>query len=215
MCVAAAPTLYWHAPEIVHTRSSFTAGQIALNVTFAPPASYPGRMYCAAFPASGNTTITNVGQVVTAGTFVPYFEDDERANIVISGLHALSPYVTYCYFETSQGVSNSLSTVRATREFHTTSCCKTVTFLNAPSVLYGDPSRYTTAQANRYVFRYALSAAPLGVLTVTPSLVSAAGLPVAAGLINISPGPKSFSAASTLLESSFILAVDPVQFFNR
>jgi hypothetical protein len=136
----ASPTLYWRAPEIVESHSDFTSGRITLNVTFSPPASYPGRMYCAALLTTGNTTIDNVGQIVAAGAFVPYFEGDYRANIAISGLRALSSYVTYCYFETAQGVGNNLATVRATRELHTTACCKTIAFTSAPSVLYGDPT---------------------------------------------------------------------------
>jgi hypothetical protein len=165
-------------------------------------------MYCAALLTTGNTRIDNVGQIVAAGAYVPYFEGDYRANIAISGLRALSSYVTYCYFETAQGVGNNLATVRATRELHTTACCKTIAFTSAPSVLYGDPNKYSPDQASRYVFSYALSNAPGGDLLVTPAINTTAGILVPLNVISISPPSKRYSASSASLESSFILTVN-------
>ena len=124
--MAASPTLDWRAPQVTSIVSTFTAGLISLNVTFSPAASYPGRMYCAAF--SNNVTITSVGQVVAAGLYAGYPFASSEASIAITGLSALSPYTTYCYFENSFGTGNSISEVLRTRRFHRTACCKDIVF---------------------------------------------------------------------------------------
>ena len=136
-------------------------------------------VYCVAL--TNGSTPTSIGAVkaasidgsVSRGSIAPVPSGSVspvKLSITINDLNALQTYAMYCYAETSSGTGNSLRAVIATRVTATTTCCKSITFTNAPPFVYSNVSRYSGSSHSLFVFKYALSSAPLGVLQVTPEV---------------------------------------------
>eukprot|EP01032_Pedospumella_encystans_P023019 gene23019-26073_t len=212
----AAPTYSPLAPVINCITSAYTSTSIRLDLTFTQGALYPGQVYCAVF--APNTTTVMVDQIVIAsesgddssgsssGSVVSYLSGDSNLHITIANLLALTHYVTFCYVETAKGIGNSQSEVMNTRREHNTECCKSITFTNAPTVLYGNVDKYGSAQSKQFVFTYTLSAAPSDVMVVTPGFNTTAGFSMES-MISTLPAYAVFTPAS-YLSASFIISVN-------
>ena len=95
--------------------------------------------------------------LVNVATSVHYKSaiDPTGVTVVVSGLIALTSYTSYCYIEAAGGWGVSYNTVLKTAMSFDTQCCKEITFLNAPSYVFGDPTKYKSSSASNYVFTYA------------------------------------------------------------
>ena len=95
--------------------------------------------------------------LVNVGTSVHYKSaiDPAGVTVVVSGLIALTSYTSYCYIEAAGGWGVSHATVLKTAMSFDTECCKDITFLNAPSYVFGDSTKYKSSSPSKYVFTYA------------------------------------------------------------
>ena len=81
--------------------------------------------------------------------------DPAGVTVIIPGLIALTSYTSYCYMEAAGGWGVSYDTMLKTAMSFDTACCKDITFLNAPSYVFGDPTKYKSGSSSNYVFTYA------------------------------------------------------------
>ena len=123
-----------------------------------------------------------------------------RLNLTFTGLLALHSYAFYCYVESSTGEGSSLTTVLSTKIVVPTSCCKVLEYLNSPSSVYSNHSKYIGSSPSLYVFTYTLSAAPSVAIKVTPLLYLN-------GLLNsdVKASPSSANYSSTSLLTGVLL----------
>jgi hypothetical protein len=166
----------------------------------------PATLYCLAL--NGRTAPTSTGMVRTTGTSAQYNPGGPtNVTLAVVGLKALQSYRVYCYLELSNGDGSPLADVVATgREFNTT-CCKSVTFTNAPVSVFGDISLYTAATPQtEYFFAIALESAPAaGELTVTPRVRLATGVMLES--VNSTPSVMTFrSSTPNQLTAQFFLS---------
>ena len=94
--------------------------------------------------------------------------------VIISGLLALKSYQSYCYVQLSDGSGSEYVDVISMPRLFNTTCCRTVSFSNAPISVYGDVSQYISSGnsgLSAYVFSYYLESAPThGAIVVTPTI---------------------------------------------
>lgn len=199
----ASPTLYRFAPTILTQTLSSTKTTITLNLQFSPVATYPGIIYCSAFP-SGTNSVT-INQVVSSAATVNYLVGAFSGTITIRNLKESERYNTFCYIKNTLGFDNSVSEVTATRKVQDTACCRTISFTNAPAVVFGDTTQYTSSQTSRFQFTYLLSSAPSSTVVISPTLYTLDGTAVSASLIAVLPGSTTFTTSRT---GSFILSGD-------
>ena len=81
--------------------------------------------------------------------------DHAGVTVIVPNLIALTSYTSYCYIEAAGGWGISHDTVLKTAMLFDTQCCKGITFLNAPSYVFGDPTKYKSSSPSNYVFTYA------------------------------------------------------------
>ena len=147
--------------------------------------------------------------------------------VTFTGLTALQSYTLYCYVESSTGVGSSLSAVLSTKIIVSTICCKTLTYSNSPSILYGAVSKYVGSSASLYVFTYTLSAPPSVGVKVTPLLylngflsTDILAIPSSANFISTSTLTGSFIlSANALINGSFVIMLSvtgssAVEYYN-
>ena len=199
--------------------ASYASTSITLDLTFAAASVCPGRVYCAAF--ANSVTLATADQIAIAsdgdddsgsssGSMQPYLPGDTTVLLTIANLLALTHYVTFCYIETAQGVGNTQSEVQDSRQEHSTPCCKSIVFTNAPAVLYGNVNNYTPAQSSQYVFSYTLTAAPSEVLRVIPVFSTTTGVDMNC-VISVLPANVTFNAVSSPT-ASFVIAINESTF---
>ena len=141
---------------------------VALQVSTAPLT-----VYCLALQVWQGSP-TSIGLVRTTGTSAQ-FNPGDRSNVTISvtGLKALRSYQVFCYVQLSNGDGSTLSDVTNSATAFNTTCCKAVTFINAPVSVFGDVTLYTVnSPQSSYIFRIALESAPTnGNVTVIPEIL--------------------------------------------
>jgi hypothetical protein len=231
----AAPTIVAVIPEVSLIRStdstptSLTVSISLVKVRIVATDVTGGYLYCIAMnngtaPTSvGNmkAAINDASSLVGAMSVLPIAAIFPLVSkLTFKGLTALKTYAIYCYVETAIGTGNSLSAVLATRLVQTTACCKSISFVNSPTFVYGDVSKYLISSvASTYTFVYALSAAPSndlrvkvivmrnGViskdLVITPALTSF-GVVKGAKL----SGQFILSAINSSIQGSYVLFLD-------
>jgi hypothetical protein len=200
--------------------SSFTRTSLTLSVTLIKTRIVKGDvssgfLYCVATtngsaPSSIGSVKAPVSDVASWKNFVTTFPIGSTfpltSSVTFTGLVALQAYAMYCYVETSLGTGNLLSEVLGTKTVQTTACCKTITFTNSPTFIFGDVKKYTVSSTKTtYIFTYSLSSAPLKSLQVAPvfrlnGVVSTA--------IVATPSASNFSSISqlSLLTGQFFLS---------
>ena len=144
-----------------------------------------GSVYCAAFPAG--TVPSSTDLVVSEGAVTEYTSAVDPAGVTVhvTGLIPLASYTTYCYVEAAGGWGGTYQTVLSTARTFDTACCKVLTFTNAPPSVFGDVTKYkSTTSSSKYVFTYAVEAAPRYTKTirVTPRFFYANGTAILAGV---------------------------------
>jgi hypothetical protein len=179
---------------------------VTLVLEFDSPSVFAGTVSCAAFADGANIIINQ--QILTATTVRSsgYLAGTAGVTVSIPGLSAMSTYNTYCTVVTINGVASTLSDTLSTKRIVETACCKTVSFSNAPSFVYGDLSQYAKAQPGQYVFSYALSAVPGVSVEVTPVLSHLDGTTVSSSVLSVNPATSTFTATSSNLAGKFVLS---------
>ena len=199
-----APTLYptinvsalAQAPSINVISAVATNASIILSVTIA--SSLGVNLYCAAF--DGTYTLVSPYQVmVGVSVSVPQPSNSKSIAYTVTDLLALHAYDVYCAVQTWSGTLTPLSIVLASKMHISTSCCKEIVFVSAPSVI--DPRSTDTSTR---IFTFALPSAPSSSVQISP-LISSAG----ASKISTSPASFVFTVNSTSLKGSFILSTLP------
>jgi hypothetical protein len=178
---------------------------VTITVTFDKPTVYGGFYYGGVLIK--DTELLSVNQVVVASTPVQYLAGATSVVATIRGLSAVTDYDLYSYVLSDAGYGLSLDATITTVRAFTTSCCKTIAFSNAPSSVYGDVlDKYTTSTPSTYVFSYALTAAPRGWVSVTPSFKVNN---VATSAVVAVPASKTFESGTIALTGSFYLTAAP------
>ena len=169
-----------------------------------------GTLYCAAILSGKN--ITSTGSVVSAQfdgtssrgasvTIPATASYPLNLMMTISGMAALQVYAVYCYVQPLSGTGNSLTDVISTKTYAYMTCCKLVSYSNAPAFVSADISKYSSSSASSYLFTYILSDPPAFYLTITP-YVFRLGMAVTAT-------PRFFNITKTsLLTGQFYLSGD-------
>eukprot|EP01032_Pedospumella_encystans_P007530 gene7530-9027_t len=199
------PTFTTAAPVINATRISATRSTITVNTNFTLPAYYPGIVYCAAF-ANTSTVIVRNDIIIAMGASGAYAAGQVATKVTITSLSALTHYAVYCAVRTFDGTTSSLVDTRATKHLVETTCCKLLTFTNAPSFVYGSLSKYTAQQTKQYVFSYALSSKPGVKVVITPVVHDSAGNLVSSADLAVRPSWQRFLANSTSQAGSFVMS---------
>ena len=157
---------------LLHAGRTNVTITVNLTTSLNMPGSAPGNiLYCIGLGSS--STPTSIGAVksasfdgsISAGAFVavPRFSTfSYMQKVKLDGLVALQSYAIFCYAESPQGLGTDLASVISKKLSVETSCCKTLSFTNAPKFLY--------AGSSSYIFTYSLSAAPSNIVSVTPSI---------------------------------------------
>jgi hypothetical protein len=215
-----APTIVAVIPEVSSIRiTNSTATSISASITLVKPRivskdSVGGFLYCVAMnngsvPISINSmkaTINDASSSVGAMSVLPIDATFPLvSNLTFKGLTALKTYAIFCYVETAIGTGNSISTVLATIVLKTTACCKSISFINSPTFVYGDVSKYLiSSESSSYTFAYTLSAAPSNNLRVE-AIVMRNG--VVSEDIDVTPSLISFGVIeSAKISGEFILS---------
>ena len=174
----ASPTIPLHPPIPKIKRMYVIPG--ANNVTVKVALQFstaPLTVYCLTLKHSQGLP-TSIGLVRSTGTSVQ-FNPGDNSNVTVSvgGLNAVQSYQVFCYVQLSDGAGSSLfDVVNSAMAFNTT-CCKSVTFINAPVSVLGDVTLYNAkSPQSSYVFRIALESAPMnGNVTIIPRIRLANG----------------------------------------
>ena len=159
---------------------------------------------------------TSIGLVRTTGAS-NQFNPGDSSNVTVSvtGLNALQSYQVFCYVQLSDGDGSSLIDVINSAKAFNTTCCKAVTFINAPVSVLGDVTLYTiNSPQSSYIFRIALESAPMnGNLTIIPRIRLANGqVPnQVTQAVNATPSSLMFrSTAPNQLIGQFFLNAYPI-----
>jgi REJ domain/PT repeat len=162
------------------TGTNITLSVLLIKNTVGRGDSNGGTLYCAAI-LNGNT-ITSVGSVVSAqfdgstskgaSTTIPTAAIYPlNLKMTISNMAALQVYAVYCYVQTLSGTGNSLVDVVSTKTYASTTCCKLVSYSNAPAFVFADISKYSSSSVpSSYLFSYILSDPPASYLMITPTV---------------------------------------------
>ena len=137
----------------------------------------PLTVYCLTLKLSQGLP-TSIGLVRSTGTSSQFNPgDNSNITVSVSGLNALQKYQAFCYVQLSDGDGSSLSDMINSAMAFNTTCCKSITFINAPVSVLGDVSLYTVnSPQSSYIFRIALESAPTqGNLTIIPRIRLANG----------------------------------------
>ena len=126
-----------------------------------------------------------------------------KLTVLFTGMNSIQTYAIFCYVETSGGIGNPLSAVLLTKKVMTTACCKSLTFSNSPSYVYGDLSKYTSSSSSLYVFTYYLSAAPTSSVKVMPLMYFGGILDTS---VVATPSTTVFTSTSLLTGQFFLSA---------
>ena len=150
-----------------------------------------------------------------------------KVNLTFIGLAALQSYAVYCYVESSAAEGTTLGVVLSTKVVVSTLCCRTLTYSNAPSFVFGAVSKYIGTSPSLYVFTYALSAPPSVAIKVTPALslngvttTNVAAIPSSSNFLNTSQLTGSFIlSASALINGTLtimlsVTGLSSAQFYN-
>eukprot|EP01032_Pedospumella_encystans_P023522 gene23522-26627_t len=180
------------APILTVALVSKTRSSITLTATFSA-ATFSGTVYCAAF--LDGAAVAN-SQVLTSGASVTYLAGATSATVIITGLQAVVDYDAYCVAATVGGVASLETALSATKVDVQTFCCNVIAYSVAPSYIYGDLSKYTSA--SRPVFTYTLSAPPRTALTVTPVVRNVSTNAIVASL-SVLPLSVAFTSSSALV----------------
>ena len=165
-------------PKIVGMAVTPASHNASVTITLSFTQETPGTVYCIAM---GKGRIpTSINFVKSGGTAEQYMTPTMPIAIVIPELLALITYEAYCYVELSDGSGSTYADVISRSQLFSTTCCRIVTILNAPSSVYGDVLQYSSTDSNNalstYVFSYQLESAPSwGSIVITPTFTSASG----------------------------------------
>ena len=162
---------------------------------------------------------TSTGVIRSTGASTQ-FKPGDNSNVTVSvtGLYALQKYQVFCYVQLSDGTGSSLSDVLNSAVSFGTTCCKAVSFINAPVSVFGDVTLYTAKSSqSSYVFRIALESAPTnGNVTIIPRirLAGQGGQPplqlTQATQVNATPSALTFrSTTPNQLTGQFFLSAYP------
>jgi hypothetical protein len=157
----------------------------------------------------------SLGQIRSGGvaaSFDPIYSYP-NVSVTVGGLNALQAYRLFCYLQMSNGLSSALTDAISNAVSFNTTCCKAVTFTNAPASVYGDVSLYKSAAQSSYVFTFALESAPtVGAVTIVPQIVLGNGKwPTTLGqMVNATPSALTFQATNQIqLTGQFFLSALP------
>ena len=134
-----------------------------------PSAVYAGNVWCAALLRT--TILSSISQIILNGISQSYRVGDSSVKVIVRGLKALTEYNTYCYVTNTENQGNSLEEIKDTKKMIKTKCCKSISYMNAPTTIYADLTKYNDVASSQYLYVFSLSAAPLSeTLVVTPVL---------------------------------------------
>ena len=176
--------------------------------------SAPLTVYCLTLKLSQGAP-TSTGLVRSTGEYSQFYPgDNSNVTVPVTGLSALQSYQVFCYVQLSDGTGGSLSDVVQSGTAFNTTCCKAVTFINAPVSVFGDVTLYTAkSPQSSYIFRVALESAPMnGNLTIIPRIRLANGqVPnQVTQAVNATPSALTFrSKTPNLLTGQFFLNALP------
>lgn len=156
-----------------------------------------GDIYCAVFkpgyvPSSSDLVVNAAVKHSYTSAVAP-----TGHYVTIPSLVALREYQSYCYIEATGYFGVPFAAVlNSTRVFNTT-CCKDISFANSPSYVFGDVFKYKNSAASKYVFNYALEAAPnAGSVTITPTFTFPNGTALAPSLLLAVPPTVTFTSST-------------------
>ncbi len=187
---------------------SYTSDTITLSLTLENMyQSLLGSVYCAALTSSSTSVSAGyIKSIGTAATFELSESGDtyvDSVQILMTSLTPLQTYYIYCSSLTSTSVNLPSIDILATETTATTSCCKYVTFTNAPSYVYALIAVYDAANdRQKFIFTYELSNLPSDSITISYEL------PSTSESIAVSPASATFSSTSSSLVGSFYLYSD-------
>ena len=157
---------------------------------------------------------SSVGLVRTTGAS-NQFNPGDSSNVTVSvtGLNALQSYRVFCYVQLSDGTATSLTDVVNSATAFNTTCCKAVTFINAPVSVLGDVTLCTiNSPQSAYIFRFALESAPMnGNVTIVPRIRLSNGYALnRTQAVNATPSSLTFSSTTpSRLTGQFFLNASP------
>ena len=157
---------------------------------------------------------TSVGLIRTTGASRQFNPgDNSNVTVSVSGLNALQSYQVFCFVQLSDGTGGSLSDVVNSATAFNTTCCKAITFINAPVSVMGDVTLYTSnSPQSLYIFRVALESAPMnGNVTIVPRIRLSNGYALnRTQAVNATPSSLTFSSTTpSRLTGQFFLNALP------
>ena len=178
-------------PSLKITNAHATNASVTVSVNISSKVGV--NLFCAAF--QGKYVITSQYQIgVGSPVSVPPLSSN--AEYSVTSLSALQQYDIYCFVQTWSGTPMPFSDVLKSKTTISTSCCKGLTFLSAPTFI--DPR---VASILSRVFVFGLSAAPSSDIAVTPIMSINGALE-----LTISPKAFLFSSNATRLAASFVVS---------
>ena len=122
--------------------------------------------------------------------------------VSITGFTPLTFYSIYCYGANDIGSAYNLTTIVQSRLNIETSCCKVVTFVNAPESVFADLENYIGQSSESYLFSFTLSSAPFKNVTIIPVIINQDSTD---NTLQLSPPSFQFTSSSNNLLGSFII----------
>ena len=193
----ASPTIPLHPPIPKIKQMYVIPG--ANNVTIKVALQFstaPLTVYCVTLKPSQGLP-TSIGLMRTTGASNQFNPgDNSNVTVALSGLNALQKYQVFCYVQLSDGDGSSLSDVIKSATVFNTTCCKAITFVNAPVSVLGNVKLYTiNSPQSSYIFRIALESSPQnGNITIIPQIrLSNGHVPNVTQAVNATPSSLTFS----------------------
>lgn len=199
------PSISLSAPKILSlTSASLSSTNVELSILIDANSRFAGSISCKAF---SNTSFSpSTSSIINGGVTSSFAANQDQISIQISFLEPLTSYNLFCYTTNVLGYKSSLSDVLGTKTTIQTPCCYSVSFTNAPSIVYSDLSRYTSNDlSSSFVYSFSLSHPPKYPMIIQPQIYSSGNSRISSQLLSIFPSFFEFSATSDTLDGSFHL----------
>ena len=148
-------------------------------------------------------------QIKNSGALVNFLQEwyvnakEISVNMTLSGLTANLTYEIWCAGEDSNGNMNSIDALNKTKIFATTTCCRTISFINAPLFIYENLDSYIgVSNTDLYVFKYSIQISAGKNLSISP-LIFDENTSNITNLVVASPTSITFSNTKSSLQTFF------------
>ncbi len=201
--------------DVIISVGSTTA---SLACIFSQVSLYAGTVYCTAYSLGDdenrNPILTNEStaatMIIAIGSPVNFLPTQRNISMTLTGLTPFSPYISHCAISLNDGRVSSFSDIDAMKRRWNTTCCKSVSFVQNPAIIYENINTYYDVSnfQSHYAFKFQLSSLPRNEIIVQPQFLFPNWTGVDKKQYEISPASFHFTSTSTSSTGSFVVFVN-------